>query len=106
MSLDDRPLDPSTLEALWALRRIFDPETPPLDPAFMVRLHADWPRREKEYELALFKRALFSAFTAARSAGLSMDYATRYAARRAQSTASALSMSEMLAQLRNLAPLS
>ena len=106
MSTDGRPLDPTTLEALWALRRIFDPETPPLDPAFMVRLHADWPRREKEYELAQFKSSLFSAFTAARSAGLGMDYATRYAARRAQRTASALTISEMLAQLRSLALLS
>ncbi len=106
MSIDGRPLNPSTLEALWALRRIFDPATPPLDPALMVRLHADWPRREKEYEVAEFRSALFSAFTSARSAGLSMDYATRYAARRAQRASAALTMSEMLSQLRNLPTLS
>ncbi|MBI1775980.1 MAG: hypothetical protein HYR63_11595 [Proteobacteria bacterium] len=106
MSIDGRPLDPSTLEVLWALRRLFDPATPPLDAAMMVRLHADWPRRQKEYELGAFKAVLFSAFTAARSAGLSMDYATRYAARRAQRAAAALTMSEMLAELRGLALLS
>jgi len=97
-----RSVDPSILESI---RRILDPNAPALDPATMDRLYADLPREEKEHDLAHYKSALFSAFTAARAAGLGLDYATRYAARRAQRACRGLTMSEMLAQLRSLAPL-
>jgi hypothetical protein len=103
MGMDGRPLDPFILESI---RRILGPMEPPLDPATLDRLRADLPRQQKEYDVARFKSALYDAFTAARSAGLGMDYAARYAARRAQRHAMSLTMSEMLAQLRSLAPLS
>jgi hypothetical protein len=102
MGIDGRPPSPGTGDALWSFRSILETEAG----AGSGQPDALTPAEAKETERQVFRSALYAAFTAARSAGLGIDYAQRYAARRAQRTEAALTISEMLAQLRGLAPLS
>jgi hypothetical protein len=103
MGIDGRPPSPGTGDALWPFRPRLGSDAPASEP-----VGAGCPptaEEAKETEIEAFRSTLYAAFTAARSAGLGMDYAARYAARRAQRAEAALTISEMLAQLRGLAPL-